>query len=136
MISEFHGTVDKKVKKYYFDEPTEETNTSQEQNNNQEQNKQHQTETQIAEYTTKIYTKDSNRQNNLSIACSTLNGTTVENKATFSLSFFRVFLWNWYCSGQTLVSADGGILYGHPQRLHPRRCQQILTLGLRARSCA
>ena len=29
VISEFHGTVDKKVKKYYFDEPTEETNTSQ-----------------------------------------------------------------------------------------------------------
>lgn len=57
---------------------TENSNSSQEQNNQQPK------ETQIAEYTTKIYTKDSNRQNNLSIACSTLNGTTVENKATFS----------------------------------------------------
>lgn len=43
-------------------------------------------ETEIASFTTKIYTKDSGRQNNLSIACSTLNDTTVENGKTFSFS--------------------------------------------------
>ncbi len=42
------------------------------------------TETEISTFTTKIYTKDSERQNNLSIACSTLNDTTIENGATFS----------------------------------------------------
>ena len=43
-------------------------------------------ETEIASFTTKIYTKDSGRQNNLTIACSTLNDTTVENGKTFSFS--------------------------------------------------
>ena len=43
-------------------------------------------ETEIASFTTKIYTKDSGRQNNLSIACSTLNNTTVESGKTFSFS--------------------------------------------------
>lgn len=43
-------------------------------------------ETEIASFTTKIYTKESGRQNNLSIACSTLNDTTVENGKTFSFS--------------------------------------------------
>ena len=43
-------------------------------------------ETEIASFTTKIYTKESGRQNNISIACSTLNGTTVENGKTFSFS--------------------------------------------------
>lgn len=43
-------------------------------------------ETEIASFTTKIYTKDSGRQNNLSIACSTLNNTTVDNGKTFSFS--------------------------------------------------
>lgn len=41
-------------------------------------------ETEIASFTTKIYTKDSDRQNNLSITCSSLNNTTVENGKTFS----------------------------------------------------
>ena len=41
-------------------------------------------ETQIAEFTTKIYTKDKERQNNLSITCSTLNDTYVEPGETFS----------------------------------------------------
>ena len=41
-------------------------------------------ETEIARFTTKIYTKDSDRQNNLSITCSSLNNTTVENGKTFS----------------------------------------------------
>ena len=42
------------------------------------------TETQIADFTTKIYTKESDRQNNISITCSTLNDTIVENGGTFS----------------------------------------------------
>ena len=41
-------------------------------------------EEQIATYTTKIYSKDSARQNNISITCKTLNGTIVKNGATFS----------------------------------------------------
>lgn len=41
-------------------------------------------ETQIADFTTKIYTKESDRQNNISITCSTLNDTIVENGGTFS----------------------------------------------------
>lgn len=46
--------------------------------------KKEETETQIADFTTKIYTKDSERQNNISITCSTLNDTTVNNGETFS----------------------------------------------------
>ncbi len=40
----------------------------------------------LTSYTTKIYTKESDRQNNVSIACSTLNDTTVKNGDTFSFS--------------------------------------------------
>ena len=43
-------------------------------------------ETEIASFTTKIYTKDPDRQNNVTIACSTLNDTIVENDSTFSFS--------------------------------------------------
>ena len=39
---------------------------------------------EIASFSTKIYTKDSNRQNNITITCSTLNDTDVANGATFS----------------------------------------------------
>ena len=42
------------------------------------------TEEQIATFTTKIYSKDSARQNNISITCKTLNGTIVKNGNTFS----------------------------------------------------
>lgn len=41
-------------------------------------------EEQIATFTTKIYSSDSARQNNISITCNTLNGTIVKNSATFS----------------------------------------------------
>ena len=41
-------------------------------------------ETQISTFSTKIYTKDSARQNNLQITCSTLNNTTVKSGDTFS----------------------------------------------------
>lgn len=42
------------------------------------------TEEQIATFSTKIYTKDSARQNNISITCNTLNETIVKNGSTFS----------------------------------------------------
>ena len=42
------------------------------------------TEEEISNFSTKIYTKDSNRQNNLSITCNTLNGTEVKPGETFS----------------------------------------------------
>ena len=38
----------------------------------------------ISSFSTKIYTKDSARQNNISITCSTLNETVVTNGSTFS----------------------------------------------------
>ena len=41
-------------------------------------------EEQIATFTTKIYSTDSARQNNISITCNTLNGTIVKNGETFS----------------------------------------------------
>lgn len=41
-------------------------------------------EEQIATFSTKIYSKDSARQNNISITCKTLNDTIVKNGATFS----------------------------------------------------
>lgn len=49
-------------------------------------NKQNSTpiETEIASFSTKIVTKDSSRQNNISITCSTLNDTLIENGQTFS----------------------------------------------------
>ncbi len=42
------------------------------------------TEEQIATFTTKIYSQDAARQNNISITCKTLDGTIVKNGATFS----------------------------------------------------
>ncbi len=41
-------------------------------------------EEQIATFSTKIYSSDSARQNNVSITCNTLNGTIVKNGETFS----------------------------------------------------
>ena len=42
------------------------------------------TEEAISSFSTKIYTKDSARQNNISITCSTLNETIIPNGSTFS----------------------------------------------------
>lgn len=57
---------------------------------NPEQGKQEEnpvpTETLLSEFSTKIYSKDPERQNNVNITCSTLNGTTVENGETFSFT--------------------------------------------------
>ncbi|HCC04479.1 MAG TPA: factor for cell wall maintenance or synthesis YoaR [Clostridiales bacterium] len=49
-----------------------------------QESKKTETETQISEFTTKIYTKDDERQNNINITCSTLNNTYVEVGETFS----------------------------------------------------
>lgn len=58
--------------------PEEDTSSEQ-----QEQTPQY-TETQLATFSTKIYSQDSARQNNIKITCNTLNGTTVKNGSTFS----------------------------------------------------
>jgi len=64
------------------DENTSENN----ENEAPEESSSEPKETEISSFTTKIYTKDSDRQNNLSIACSTLNDTIVENGQTFSFT--------------------------------------------------
>ena len=56
------------------------------ESNKEESKEKPKKETEIASFTTKIYTKDSGRQNNLTLACSTLNNTTIENRKTFSFS--------------------------------------------------
>lgn len=75
-------------------------NTSTENNKSEENENQNNTEknttkeeivpatkeTEIASFTTKIYTKDSGRQKNITLACSSLNDTLVENGKTFSFS--------------------------------------------------
>ena len=43
-------------------------------------------EQELYKFSTKIYTKESNRQNNLSITCSTLNGHIVKASETFSFT--------------------------------------------------
>ena len=58
-------------------------NNANSENTNSEDQK-NETETQISEFTTKIYTKESDRQNNISITCSTLNDTFVNPGDTFS----------------------------------------------------
>ena len=68
------------------------TNDGQEsQNQNIQSNNNHQNtnssapqERQIATFSTKIYTKDSSRQNNMNITASRLNGHIVKNGETFS----------------------------------------------------
>ena len=60
------------------------SNVSNQTENIVSENNSQPSETEIASFTTKIYTKDSNRQTNISITCSSLNNTTVENGETFS----------------------------------------------------
>ena len=59
--------------------------SSENKSENKEASKQSK-ETEIASFTTKIYSKDKGRQKNLTLACSALNDTTVENGKTFSFS--------------------------------------------------
>ena len=59
------------------------TNQNTDNSNTHTENKQ-ESETQISEFTTKIYTKDEERQNNINITCSSLNDTYVEVHADSS----------------------------------------------------
>lgn len=65
---------------------TEQNNTNQEDDQKQKQPTQHTpTEAEeISSFSTKIFTKDSSRQNNITITCSTLNDTDIANGQTFS----------------------------------------------------
>lgn len=68
-------------------ENTTDQNTTQENsttNNTTEIKKGITTEQTISSFSTKIYTKDSSRQNNIEITCNTLNGTIVNAGETFS----------------------------------------------------
>lgn len=58
------------------------TNTNNETNN--EKATTQPTEVTIASFSTKIYSKDSSRQNNIKITCNTLNNTIVNSGETFS----------------------------------------------------
>lgn len=60
-------------------------NTTILNNNNTNKNKNTTiTEKEISTFTTKIYTKESERQKNISVACSALNDTTIKDGETFS----------------------------------------------------
>ena len=56
----------------------------QEDNEDSEDNSTNIEEEQIATFSTKIYSSDSARQNNIAITCDTLNDTIIKNGATFS----------------------------------------------------
>ena len=62
-------------------------NTSYGENNNTPENTSSSStpvEKTLATFSTKIYSKDSARQNNIKITCNSLNNTTVKNGSTFS----------------------------------------------------
>lgn len=62
-----------------------ETNASQNQTTNEtKQEKKEYKEETLSTFSTKIYSNDPARQNNIKITCNTLNNTTVKNGATFS----------------------------------------------------
>lgn len=62
---------------------TKETNENGNTTNNTEQPAPP-TETMLSTFSTKIYTKESARQNNINITCGSLNDTIVKNGETFS----------------------------------------------------
>ena len=64
----------------------EDTTKNQENEKNKEPKKEETPpiETELSSFSTKIYSKDPARQNNVQITCSSLNYTIVENGATFS----------------------------------------------------
>jgi len=68
------------------DESDEEDSEKKSSENDSKKEETPKKEKEIASFTTKIYTKDSGRQNNLTLACSSLNNTTVDNGKTFSFS--------------------------------------------------
>lgn len=62
-------------------------NTSENKNSNEPVNTNNSStpvEKTLATFSTKIYSKDSARQNNIKITCNSLNNTTVKNGSTFS----------------------------------------------------
>ena len=64
-------------------------NTTSEESDNTSENKNSNSssvpvEKTLATFSTKIYSKDSARQNNIKITCNSLNNTTVKNGSTFS----------------------------------------------------
>lgn len=65
---------------------SERTSASNETDKNSEDTSSKNAETQISEFSTKIYTKDHGRQNNIQITCSTLNNTDVKSGSTFSFT--------------------------------------------------
>ena len=83
-ISNETNTTDNVINEISNNTDNNEENSTQE--NEDSKKDEAKKETEIASFTTKIYTKDSGRQNNLTLACSTLNNTTVENGKTFSFS--------------------------------------------------
>ncbi len=83
-VSVNNETTDNKQNKDTNINQENENKSSEQPNNTKTSEPEKQTETQIADFTTKIYTKDSERQNNVSITCSSLNDTFVEDGATFS----------------------------------------------------
>lgn len=72
----------------YIYEKNNTSNSIQEKNLNDISQKQENSrvtkEEIISSFSTKIYTKDSARQNNITITCNTLNNTIIENGSTFS----------------------------------------------------
>ena len=65
----------------------EEKDKEQNKENSTNQNEKKQTqykEEQLSSFSTKIYSKDSERQNNIKINCNTLNYTIIKNGETFS----------------------------------------------------
>ena len=60
------------------------TSTTKLNTNNEQDNPLQPKEEEISSFTTKIYTKDSERQNNISITCSSLNDTVIKKGETFS----------------------------------------------------
>lgn len=65
----------------------ESDNTSENKNSNEPVNTNSSStpvEKTLATFSTKIYSKDSARQNNIKITCNSLNNTTVKNGSTFS----------------------------------------------------
>ena len=61
-----------------------ENKSNEENEQNNIQNIEPKKDELISSFSTKIYTKESERQNNISITCSKLNGTVVKNGSTFS----------------------------------------------------
>lgn len=83
-ISSANNTDSTNSTDYTSERTIAENNTNKNPDTSSEKEKN--TEKQIAEFSTKIYTKDHGRQNNIQITCSTLNNTDVAPGKTFSFT--------------------------------------------------